>query len=147
MTSYVLEDHEKRAPVPAAWSDQPHCIFCRIIAGNAPAYRLYENEMVVAILGATSRPATHQQHLPSDPSPSFPRPADPADPNRAARTTLSFARSRSAPDIAPLRPGHTLVIPKTHVSRVSELPDAFAAACGVAVSRLARAVSAGEPPR
>ncbi|KAI0720547.1 HIT-like protein [Cerioporus squamosus] len=44
-------------------------------------------------------------------------------------------------DIMPLRPGHTLVIPKTHTSRVSELPDDFAAQCGIAVSKVARAVS------
>ena len=46
-------------------------------------------------------------------------------------------------DIAPLRPGHTLVIPKPHISRVSDLPDDLAAHCGVAVSRLARAIAAG----
>ncbi|KAH9924687.1 HIT-like protein [Epithele typhae] len=46
-------------------------------------------------------------------------------------------------DIAPLRPGHTLVIPKTHVSRVSELEDDFAAECGRAVSKVARAIAAG----
>ncbi|RPD62478.1 HIT-like protein [Lentinus tigrinus ALCF2SS1-7] len=44
-------------------------------------------------------------------------------------------------DIMPLRFGHTLVIPKTHVSRVSELPDEFAAQCGIAVSKVARAIS------
>ncbi|KAI0826866.1 HIT-like protein [Trametes gibbosa] len=45
-------------------------------------------------------------------------------------------------DILPLRPGHALVIPKVHVPRVSELPDEFAAECGVAVSRVARAIAA-----
>ncbi|TBU29918.1 HIT-like domain-containing protein [Dichomitus squalens] len=44
-------------------------------------------------------------------------------------------------DIAPLRPGHTLVIPKPHIPRVSELPDEFAAACGLVVSKVARAIA------
>jgi len=44
-------------------------------------------------------------------------------------------------DIAPLREGHTLVIPKTHYSRVSELPAEFAAACGEAVSKVANALT------
>ncbi|KAI0356422.1 HIT-like protein [Trametes cingulata] len=41
----------------------------------------------------------------------------------------------------PLRHGHTLVIPKVHISRVSELPDEFAAECGKAVSRVSRAIA------
>ncbi|KAH9854765.1 HIT-like protein [Lenzites betulinus] len=44
-------------------------------------------------------------------------------------------------DILPLRPGHALVIPKVHIPRVSELPDEFAAECGMAVSRVARAIA------
>lgn len=44
-------------------------------------------------------------------------------------------------DIMPLRQGHTLVIPKAHYSRVSELPPEIAAAVGQAVSRVARALS------
>ena len=43
----------------------------------------------------------------------------------------------------PLRHGHTLVIPKLHTSRVSDLPDEFAAECGKAVSKLSRAISGG----
>ncbi|KAL1950174.1 hypothetical protein VTO73DRAFT_5297 [Trametes versicolor] len=41
----------------------------------------------------------------------------------------------------PLRAGHALVIPKVHIPRVSELPDEFAAECGKAVSRVARAIA------
>ncbi|KAI0031899.1 HIT-like protein [Vararia minispora EC-137] len=44
-------------------------------------------------------------------------------------------------DILPLRPGHTLVVPKTHISRVSELPADFAAALGVAVSKISSALT------
>ncbi|KAK7056639.1 hypothetical protein VNI00_002356 [Paramarasmius palmivorus] len=41
----------------------------------------------------------------------------------------------------PLRPGHTLVVPKIHCSRLSELPSEYAAAVGEAVSRVARALT------
>ncbi|KAI9058454.1 HIT-like protein [Trametes sanguinea] len=70
------------------------CAFCKIVRGEAPAYKMYETDKVVAIL-----------------------------------------------DIQPLRPGHTLVIPKIHIPRVSELPDEFAGECGKAVSRVAKALA------
>ncbi|KIK92505.1 hypothetical protein PAXRUDRAFT_829893 [Paxillus rubicundulus Ve08.2h10] len=76
------------------WKDDSRCTFCRIIANELPATRLYENDKVIAIL-----------------------------------------------DILPLRAGHTLVIPKTHISRVSELPAEIAAAIGEAVSKLARSLT------
>ncbi|KAH7885103.1 HIT-like protein [Phlebopus sp. FC_14] len=44
-------------------------------------------------------------------------------------------------DILPLRTGHTLVIPKTHCSRVSELPSDVAAAMGEAITKVARALT------
>ncbi|KAG6333789.1 hypothetical protein ID866_5300 [Astraeus odoratus] len=44
-------------------------------------------------------------------------------------------------DILPLRPGHTLVIPKAHVSHVSELPPDLAAVLGQAVSKVAKALT------
>ncbi|KAG7088614.1 hypothetical protein E1B28_012588 [Marasmius oreades] len=44
-------------------------------------------------------------------------------------------------DIMPLRPGHTLVVPKFHCPRVSELPSEFAAAVGEAVSKIANALT------
>ncbi|KAL4080632.1 HIT-like domain-containing protein [Scleroderma citrinum] len=44
-------------------------------------------------------------------------------------------------DILPLRPGHTLIIPKTHVSRVSDLSPDVAAATGQAVSKVAKALT------
>ena len=46
-------------------------------------------------------------------------------------------------DILPLRPGHTLVIPKVHVSRVSELPAEYAAATGIAISKVSHAITQG----
>ncbi|KAK7464706.1 hypothetical protein VKT23_005912 [Stygiomarasmius scandens] len=41
----------------------------------------------------------------------------------------------------PLRRGHTLVIPKTHCSRLSELSPEYAAAVGQAVSKIANALT------
>ncbi|KAF9778742.1 HIT-like protein [Thelephora terrestris] len=44
-------------------------------------------------------------------------------------------------DIAPLRLGHTLVIPKVHLKHISELPEDYAAALGLAVTRVAKALT------
>ncbi|THV04464.1 HIT-like protein [Dendrothele bispora CBS 962.96] len=44
-------------------------------------------------------------------------------------------------DIMPLRRGHTLVIPKTHCSRISDLTPEYAAAVGQAVSKIANALT------
>lgn len=43
----------------------------------------------------------------------------------------------------PLRKGHTLIIPKTHFARLSELPPEFAAAVGEAVTKIAHAITQG----
>jgi histidine triad (HIT) family protein len=45
-------------------------------------------------------------------------------------------------DIAPLAPGHTLVIPKQRVAQLHELSDESAAAIGRVLPRIARAVMA-----
>jgi len=52
------------------------CIFCKIVKGEIPAYKVYEDEFVLAFL-----------------------------------------------DIYPATKGHTLVIPKKHVTRLKELSD------------------------
>ncbi|KAH9997851.1 HIT-like domain-containing protein [Russula vinacea] len=54
------------------------------------------------------------------------------------RTTSS---SPFSANILPLRPGHTLVVPKIHCSRVSELPPEYAAAIGKAISRISKALT------
>ncbi len=52
------------------------CIFCKIISGELPSYKVYEDENVLAFL-----------------------------------------------DIAPVHPGHTLVIPKKHYANLEEIPE------------------------
>jgi len=47
-------------------------------------------------------------------------------------------------DILPLRKGHTLVVPKAHISRLSELPSELAAAIGESVTKVARSLTLGE---
>ena len=70
-------------------------LFSKIIAGEIPCHRVYEDEHVLAFL-----------------------------------------------DIAPLAPGHTLVIPKQAVQRLDQLSDEFAAALGRVLPRICRAVIA-----
>jgi histidine triad (HIT) family protein len=54
----------------------PGCVFCEIIAGHAPAHKIFEDEKSVAFL-----------------------------------------------DLFPLTKGHVLVVPKTHVDRLVDLPE------------------------
>lgn len=72
----------------------PDCIFCKIVAGEIPATKVYEDER-----------------------------------------TLSFL------DISPLRPGHTLVIPKIHGARLAELSEEDALALMKTTQRLSPVVS------
>jgi histidine triad (HIT) family protein len=68
-------------------------IFSRIISGQIPCHRIYEDEHVLSFL-----------------------------------------------DIAPLAPGHTLVIPKEPARTLDELSDIAAGALGRALPRICRAV-------
>ncbi|MBM4032966.1 MAG: HIT family protein [Planctomycetes bacterium] len=69
------------------------CIFCKIIAGQVPSERVYEDDAVVAFL-----------------------------------------------DIAPLAPGHTLVVPKHHCVNLLDAPHGALAAIMAAAPTVARAV-------
>lgn len=71
------------------------CIFCRIVAGDAPARRLYEDGSTMAFL-----------------------------------------------DVNPLTRGHTLVIPKDHYPRLTDLPQDLAPDLYDTVHRLVAAVEA-----
>ncbi|OJA14313.1 hypothetical protein AZE42_01571 [Rhizopogon vesiculosus] len=95
MTSFIIGAHTNRK-TPTEWKDDTDhdCSFCRIIAGELPSTRVYEDDKVIAIL-----------------------------------------------DILPLRHGHTLVIPKAHYSRVSELPPEYASAVGLAVTKVAHGLT------
>ncbi|KAF8909010.1 hypothetical protein CPB84DRAFT_1744094 [Gymnopilus junonius] len=93
MTSFMIKAHENR-PLHPSWNEDADCAFCRILRGELPASRVFENDKVIAIL-----------------------------------------------DIMPLRRGHTLVIPKVHIPKLSDLPPELAAAVGEAVSKVAHALT------
>ena len=114
MTSFIIDAHKDR-DISETWKHNAECPFCRIIKNDLSAFKIYENDKVVAILGAI---------LP----------------------TLLRILTNGVIDILPLRRGHTLVIPKTHYSRLSELPLEFAAAVGEAVTKVAQALTQGMPP-
>ncbi|KAH9065394.1 HIT-like protein [Lactarius vividus] len=93
MTSFIIKAQASR-PVPEFWRKDSKCAFCQIIHHEARAFRIYEDDQVIAFL-----------------------------------------------DILPLRPGHTLVVPKFHCARVSELPPEYAASVGKAISRISNALT------
>ena len=69
------------------------CIFCRIVTGEIPSEKLYEDENVFAFL-----------------------------------------------DIAPISPGHCLVIPKTHYDRLDQCPAELVGLVAAKLGAIARAV-------
>lgn len=69
------------------------CVFCKILAGEIPCSKVYEDALVLAFL-----------------------------------------------DIAPINPGHTLVIPKEHHTSVTTLPPESAARVMAVATRVARAM-------
>lgn len=87
MTSHTLARFDSSRDL------QEDCAFCRIVAGQSPAYLVYEDQDNIAFL-----------------------------------------------DILPLRPGHTLVIPKKHVQQISHLDAATAASLSNALVQTTRAV-------
>ncbi|KAH9179260.1 HIT-like protein [Lactarius sanguifluus] len=93
MTSFIIKAQASR-PVPEFWRQDGECAFCQIIHHEARAFKIYEDDQVIAFL-----------------------------------------------DILPLRPGHTLVVPKFHCARVSELPPEYAASVGKAISRISNALT------
>lgn len=99
--------------VPLAWVHNDICPFCRIISGELPAQKVYETEKVIAILGI---------HI---------------------LILFKLFLSYSCIDILPLRAGHTLVIPKAHIPKLSDLPPDLASAVGEAVSKVANALTEG----
>ena len=45
-------------------SDQPSCLFCRIVAGEIPSTRLHEDDLVIAIRDIEPQAPTHILLLP-----------------------------------------------------------------------------------
>ena len=72
------------------------CIFCKIVAGDIPSHKVYEDDSVLAFL-----------------------------------------------DIAPVNPGHTLVIPKKHFANLEEVPETELAELIAVVKKVGRAVKRG----
>ena len=70
-----------------------NCVFCGIVAGTVPSYKLYEDDETIAFL-----------------------------------------------DIQPNHPGHTLVVPKTHVENIYGMSDEIACRVAMTVRKLAVAV-------
>ncbi len=70
------------------------CIFCKMVAGEVPVVKIYEDEAVLAFL-----------------------------------------------DIGPVSDGHTLVIPKTHCTKVHECDPEVLAKVGACLGRIAGAVA------
>jgi hypothetical protein len=50
MTSFIIKAHETRE-LPVSWKNHQECPFCRIISGDGPAFKVYEDEKVIAFLG------------------------------------------------------------------------------------------------
>lgn len=72
------------------------CIFCKIIRGEIPSTKIYENDKILAFL-----------------------------------------------DIAPINPGHTLVVPKAHYSTLLETPEEILTEMIIKVKKVALAVLCG----
>lgn len=72
-----------------------NCLFCRIVSGELPAYRVYEDDHILAFL-----------------------------------------------DLHPVRPGHTLVIPKSHYVWFEDLPEDLATRITGCAQRLAKRMKA-----
>ncbi|KAN0139894.1 hypothetical protein V8E53_002556 [Lactarius tabidus] len=50
MTSFIIKAQASR-PVPEFWRKDSECAFCQIIRHEARAYRIYEDDHVIAFLG------------------------------------------------------------------------------------------------
>lgn len=50
MTSFIIKAQASR-PIPEFWKQDRECAFCQIIRHAAHAYRIYEDDHVMAFLG------------------------------------------------------------------------------------------------
>jgi hypothetical protein len=51
MTSYLIDSFRDRNEPALLGHLAEDCAFCKIIAGQAEAHKVYENDFVIAILG------------------------------------------------------------------------------------------------
>lgn len=72
------------------------CVFCKIIAGEIPSYKIYEDDSALAFL-----------------------------------------------DIAPVNPGHTLVVSKNHFANMEEIPEEELCRLIKAVKKVGKALKEG----
>jgi len=72
------------------------CIFCKIIAGEIPSFKVYEDENSLAFL-----------------------------------------------DIAPVNPGHTLIVPKKHYVNMEEIPEDQLCQLAAVIKKIGKAVKDG----
>lgn len=72
------------------------CVFCRIISGDIPSYKIYEDDNVMAFL-----------------------------------------------DIAPVSPGHALIIPKKHIANMEEMDDEVLHQVMYVVKKVGKAIKDG----
>jgi len=72
------------------------CIFCKIIAGEIPSFKVYEDENTLAFL-----------------------------------------------DIAPVNPGHTLIVPKKHYINMEEIPEDQLCQLAAVIKKIGKAVKDG----
>lgn len=62
----------------------------------------------------------------------------------SAHFVTFFAPFDTAPvDILPMRPGHTLLVPKAHYARLADLPEDLGAKMGAALPKVVKAVCEG----
>lgn len=54
MTSFIIKAHKGRS-VPPTWALDADCAFCRVVKGELPTSKVYENDKVIAILGELAR--------------------------------------------------------------------------------------------
>ena len=60
MTSFIINAHLPRQ-LPKSWDVD--CPFCRILSGELPSFKIYENEHAIAFLGPSSQSQPHPESI------------------------------------------------------------------------------------
>lgn len=93
MTSFIIGAHTDRR-ISKSWKQHSRCPFCRIANGDAPAYKFYENDLIVAFLGhyMVDWPAASISES-FEATQRYPAPQAGACPRRTEGTSLSTIRA------------------------------------------------------